>query len=95
MKNFFFNNEFIELSRKNLDFTLDLMKNGAESNQKNAKKMLEEYFSYLTGNIDFVTKNYQEALKTNQEIATIYRENLNKVWEMTKKATEPPQKNEK
>lgn len=92
MDKFFFNPEFIELSQKNIDFTMNVLKTTADASTENLKKAVNVYFNYLNENIDYMAKNYRETIGTGSDMTALYKENILKINEMTKKILETPVK---
>lgn len=81
--NLFFYPEFMELAKKNFEFTLDLFKKSQEAMQVTTKDRTTRYFSYINDNLKFIEKAYTDALATGNDIAVVYRENLEKTYQIT------------
>ena len=88
MTNFFMNEEFIEMTKKNIDFTMDLFKTNMKQGQDFMKESVNEYFTNLNKNLEYLEKNYEKALTQNDDIVKVYRENVEKIYDTAKRLHE-------
>ena len=91
MKNFetiFNNEEVMELCKKNMDFALNLVKDNSKNTNTIIKERVNEYFDIVNKNMELISDNYEKALAKNEEIADLYKENIEKTTQIAKEMTE-------
>jgi len=79
------NDEFIEMTKKNIDFTMDLFKTNMKQGQTFMKENVTEYFSNLNKNLEYLEKNYEKTASQNEDIVKVYKENIEKIYETAKR----------
>ncbi len=84
MKNIFGSDEFIELAKKNMEFTMDLFKTNVKNSEEIMKSKVAEYFDYVNSNLEFLNENYEKAVSQNTGLADLYKENVEKIYKMSK-----------
>ncbi len=84
----FRNDEMVELMKKNVEFTMNMLKDNAKENQNLMTDGLNRYFDMVNTNLEMLSDNYDKAVAQGTEIADLYRENIEKTEKIAKDLTE-------
>jgi len=91
MRNFetiFNNEEVMGLCKKNMDFAFNLVKDNSKNTNETIKERVNEYFDIVNKNMELISDNCEKALAKNEEIADLYKENIEKTTRIAKEMTE-------